>query len=157
MLIMQRKRWILAIAFVLMGACGFILGDVLESRDARFRRLEGVLVELTNYALLHDALEKGKPEATEAMILNLIESQFATMVSVRDAPQSSRLDKLRCPVTRKIRQLRRQGLILVESRKANLGDERMFASVNAYLDSECPGGWTNLFDAAAVPSSKTLN
>lgn len=139
---MIERKFFLVLCLVLMGSAifysGFRLGETKSKKDEEKSVYQRVMDDLGIDILVMDALRAGDHATVVLSISSRIEGNLKHMVNLFLMNEWHDSEYARCVVTRKLRQLREQGLIL-ESTSAleELGYplERVFR----YLDAECPG------------------
>jgi len=134
---MRNKYLLLAVlfsAFIVGFYWGFLSGR--QEQDSKHVLYDRLLIDLSSYILISDAIQVGKTEQVRPMILAAIESDFSRIVQLHNEYGFKHAKYARCVISRRFRKLKKDGQILFKD--DSLADYPIEA-VTKYLETECLG------------------
>lgn len=128
--------WLSLSTVVVIGS--YYWGYQCGKQEAHFASFDRLLVDLSDNILMRDALEIGQIEQIQPLAISKIESDFALMVQLYEEHEIKTLEHIRCAVSRRIRQLKRDKQIMSDEEKLREADFPI-DKISSYLKTECLG------------------
>lgn len=133
---MLKKVTVLLISVVVLVSLSYYWGYLCGKRDASLGFYDYLLLNLTNYILVHDAIKSGQTESMRPLVDSQIETSFAYAIGLYEDYNFEYGEYSRCTVSKRIRKMKKNGLILSDK---NRMQDYPLKRVEGYLVTECLG------------------